>query len=199
MAPITTASNESNHQALMDKLDVYGVRKPFRNPNYRPAMRRNKNVRQIISETTRKQEASLLATQENSRTSTPMPDGSSAQTGEATPTASNQQQPNLAQASQNLSTFVREKNALEKSAQQNGTSAPQPPLTIQYTSIESAPSLHPSSQRHYCDITGLPAPYTDPKSRLRYRNGEIFGVVRTLGQHSTENYLAARGAHTVLK
>lgn len=192
MAPITQASDESNHQALMDKLDVFGVRKSYRNPKWNPPQRRNKNVRQIISETARKQEASLLATQDNSRKSTPQPEGSSAPTGEATPIASKPSQPNLAKADQDLSTFVREKNA------QNGTAA-MLPTTIAYTSIESAPSLNPSSQWHYCDITGLPAPYTDPKSRLRYHNGEIFNFVRSLGQHPTESYLAARGAHTVLK
>ena len=181
----------------MDKLDVYAVRKPFRNPNWKAAQRRNKNVRQIVSEAARKQEASLLATQENSRTSTPIPEGISTTTGDATPTAGNTPQPNLAQASQNLSTLVLEKNAQEKLAQ-NGLVAPLVP-SVSYTSIESAPSLHPSSQRHYCDITGLPAPYTDPKSRLRYYNGEVFAVARNLGQHLTESYLAARGAHTVLK
>ena len=68
-----------------------------------------------------------------------------------------------------------------------------------YTNIESAPSLHPASRRHYCDVTGLPAPYTDPKTRLRYHNGEVFGLVRTLGTQAAEGYLEARGAHTVLK
>ncbi len=47
---------------------------------------------------------------------------------------------------------------------------------LTYTNIESAPSFHPSSQKKYCDITGLPAPYTDPKTRLRYHNKEVFGT-----------------------
>ena len=68
-----------------------------------------------------------------------------------------------------------------------------------YTNIESAPSFHPSSQRRYCDITGLPAPYTDPKTRLRYHNKEVFGSIRTMPSNVTEGFLAARGAHTVLK
>ena len=68
-----------------------------------------------------------------------------------------------------------------------------------YTNIESAPSLHPASQKHYCDITGLPASYTDPKSRLRYVNKEVFDVVRTLPQGVAEKYLEARAAHVVLK
>ena len=68
-----------------------------------------------------------------------------------------------------------------------------------YTNIESAPSLHPAHQKPYCDITGLPAPYTDPKTRLRYHSKEVFGVVRTLPQGIAEKYLEARGAHVVLK
>ena len=68
-----------------------------------------------------------------------------------------------------------------------------------YTNIEAAPSLHPGRQKHYCDITGLPARYTDPKTRLRYHDKEIFGVVRTLPPGGQEGYLAARGAGVVLK
>ena len=197
MAPITQASDESNHQELMDKLDIYGVRKPFRNPNWRAAQRRNKNVRQIISEAARRNEASLQATQENSRLGTPTPESVNGATGSATPSVNGvESKPNLEKADQNLSRL-----ALEQSAQQvrGDRAAPNPPPSISYTNIESGPSLHPSSQRRYCDITGIPALYTDPKSKLRYHDGEIFNLVRTLGQHSTEAYLSARGAHTVLK
>ncbi|PSS12331.1 hypothetical protein M430DRAFT_36489 [Amorphotheca resinae ATCC 22711] len=98
-------------------------------------------------------------------------------------------QPNLAQASRNLSKLV-----LEKNMRSNGfSSAP----SATYTNIESAPSL--AHTKHYCDITGLPAPYTDPKTRLRYHDKEVFGLIRTLGQGVAEQYLETRGAHTVLK
>lgn len=170
MAPITSLSTEDNHDELMNKLDIYSVRKPFRNPSWKAAQRRNKNVKQIISEATRR-EASLLATQNNSGVSTPANDVHMTGTTE----------PSISQAAQ--------------LAQDSAMKGP----AVTYTNIESAPSLHPSSQRRYCDITGLPAPYTDPKTRLRYHNGEIFGVIRTLGQGSAEAYLAARAAHTVLK
>ena len=183
MAPITQASDESNHQALLDQLDLFAVRKPFRNSHWRPPQRRNKNVKQIISEATRK-EASVMATQNNSGISTPMPQGS-------TPGAEDGAPSNIAQAAQSLSTMVLEKS-LAGNMPSNGPAAT-------YTNIESAPSLHPSSQRHYCDITGLSAPYTDPKTRLRYHDKEIFALIRTLPQNAAEDFLAARGAHTVLK
>ena len=72
-------------------------------------------------------------------------------------------------------------------------------MSVTYTNIESAPSLHPNSQKKYCDVTGLPTSYTDPKTRLRYFNSEIYNYVRSMPQGVTEGYLAARGAHTVLK
>jgi len=166
MAPLTSGADEKTHQALLHKLDMYSVHKSFRSPSWKPPQRRNKTLKQLIGEATRK-EASVMATQNNSGISTP------------TSVAP------MAQAAQRLSTLVLERN---------GT-GPAPT----YTNIESAPSFHPSSQKKYCDITGLPAPYTDPKTRLRYHNKEVFGTIRTMPQNVLEGYLAARGAHTVLK
>lgn len=180
------------HQQLIDQLDINSLRKPFRNLHWRPNQRRNKNIKAIIGDAVRK-EASLMPTQDNSGTATPFVDESVISTdGDNTPsvsTAESTQQPNLAQASRNLSKLV-----LEKNMRSNGMlNAP----NATYTNIESAPSLaHP---KHYCDITGLPAPYTDPKTRLRYHDKEVFGVIRTLGPGVAEQYLEARGAHTVLK
>ena len=192
MAPLTTASDEKTHQALLDKLDIHAISKPFRNPHWKPPQRRNKNLKQIIGEASRK-EASVMATQNNSGISTPALPHSEGITGNATPLGNVGRPPNIAQAAQSLSTLVLEKNG-RAAAGGNGTG---PAAT--YTNIESAPSFHPSSQKKYCDITGLPAPYTDPKTRLRYHNKELYGTIRTMPQNVSEAYLAARGAHTVLK
>ncbi|PYI03098.1 hypothetical protein BO78DRAFT_208102 [Aspergillus sclerotiicarbonarius CBS 121057] len=187
MAPQTPAEAE-NHQALLDRLDIAHVPRPFRNPNWRPSQRRNKNVKQLISESSRK-EASVMATQSNSGATTPLPATSASTEGSQTP-ADGTPRTNIAQAAQNLSTLV-----LEKNARAAFTSGP----AVTYTNIESAPSLHPSQQTRYCDITGLPAPYTDPKTRLRYHDKEVFSVIRTLGQGVPESYLELRAAHVVLK
>lgn len=192
MAPLTAASDEKTHQALLDKLDIHATEKPFRNPNWKPPQRRNKNLKQILGEASRK-EASVMATQNNSGQSTPAIQASEAMTGNATPLGAAGRQPNIAQAAQSLSTLVLEKNG-RAAAAANG-SGPVPT----YTNIEAAPSFHPSSQKKYCDITGLPAPYTDPKTRLRYHNKELYGTIRTMPQNVYEAYLAARGAHTILK
>ena len=190
MAPVTPSTDDS-HQQLLDQLDLTLVSRPFRNAQWRPSQRRNKNIKQIIAEASRK-EASVLATQDNSGTSTPQPQNSAMGTGGVTPMRTNGTvlHPNIAQAAQSLSTLV-----LERNLQASVSSGP----TATYTNIESAPSLHPAHQKHYCDITGLPAAYTDPKTRLRYHNKEVFGLVRTLPQGVAEKYLEARGAHVVLK
>lgn len=192
MAP-STPNAEDSHQHLLDRLDLTLKPRPFRNPNWKPSQRRNKNLKQIISEASRK-EVSVIPTQNNSGSSTPLlPQCSSIGTGAATPVPANGTttiHSNIAQAARNLSTMV-----LERNLQASISSGP----IATYTNIESAPSLHPAHQKHYCDITGLPAPYTDPKTRLRYHNKEVFDQVRTLSQSVEESYLGARGAHVVLK
>ncbi|KAK7544670.1 YL1 nuclear protein C-terminal domain-containing protein [Phyllosticta citribraziliensis] len=184
MAPLSHNRTEYDHNALLEKLDMFRVRKPFRNPNWKPPQRRNKNIKQIISEAQRK-EASVMATQNNSGSSTPAVNLGMNNGGTGAGTPANGANANIAQAAQNLSAMVAK----------GGNVSNGPAVT--YTNVEAPPSLQ--VKRKYCDITGLPSKYTDPKTRLRYHNSEVFGIIRTMGQSVTENYLAARGAHTVLK
>ncbi|KAF7713960.1 Chromatin-remodeling complex subunit C [Penicillium ucsense] len=189
MAPAVSTKDDEAHQQLLSQLDIAALPKPFRNPHWKPSTRRNKNVKAIISETSRK-EASQLATQTNSGAMTPVATDTMSTDGTKTPADGPGKNTNIAQAAQNLSTLVLEKNA--RAMYPSGPA-------VTYTNIESAPSLDPANKRHYCDITGLPGPYTDPKTRLRYHNKEIFGVIRNLSQGVPESYLEARGAHTILK
>ncbi|KAJ7248230.1 hypothetical protein B0H12DRAFT_1123693, partial [Mycena haematopus] len=66
-----------------------------------------------------------------------------------------------------------------------------------YTSIEAPPSLLPP--RHYCDITGLEAPYTDPATKLRYHDKSIYELTKGLSASSVKEYLAARGVNSIVK
>lgn len=212
MAPITTASNEETHAALLDTLDMYKISKPFRNPNWRPPQRRNKNLKQILSEAQRAQQ-SMLNTQQNSGASTPVVPAET--DGEMTPRPGGLN-PNPAQASQDLSRLVLEKNMKlhpphhqqqSQQQQQNGgvsgmltpSYVPAMPLgpSVTYTSIAAAPSLKP--KKKYCDITGLPAKYKDPKTGLYYYNAEVYAVVKGLATYQIQEYLGQRGAGTVLK
>lgn len=185
MAPITTASNDETHAALLDTLDMHKIHKPFRNPNWKPPQRRNKNLKQILSEAHRAQQ-SIINTQQNSGASTPQPPADGSNTSSLNP--------NPETASIDLGRLV-----LEKNAKQNTGSAPPAGMipSVTYTSIAAAPSLKP--KKKYCDITGLPAKYKDPKSGLYYYNAEIYAVVKGLSTTQVQEYLAARGANTILK
>ncbi|KAK4126242.1 hypothetical protein N657DRAFT_299671 [Parathielavia appendiculata] len=192
---------QAAHQALMEQLDIHSIHKTFRNPQWRPNIRRNKNIKTILGDASRK-EASVIATpQDDSGAATPAPRDDDGLSTSGTSTPANPSaggtpnlQPNLAQASRSLSKLVLEKSLIASSKPANGaSSAP----TATYTNIESAPSLAPL--KHYCDVTGLPAPYMDPKTRMRYHNREVFAMIRNLPQGVGEQFLEARGAHTVLK
>lgn len=150
--------------------NIANVPKPFKNPDWKPSSRRNKTVKQILAEEARK-EASTLASQAQSGTATPV-NGATAHSD------------NLAMA------------ILDKNAHAAGT----PPTTkpvVTYMSLDAPPSVKP--KKKYCDITGLRANYTDPKTGLQYHDKEIFQVVRSLPQGVPEQYLEARNANTVLK
>ena len=49
---------------------------------------------------------------------------------------------------------------------------------LQWSDIDAPPSLLP--QKKYCDITGLEGKYTDPKTKLRFHNSEVYAVIQTL-------------------
>lgn len=183
MAPITSASTDDTHAQLLNTLDLASLPRPFRAAGERRGFRvtgkRNKTVKTILSEATRAQHAA--STSNNSGTSTPRAGAIAA-----------------AAAAGTLRTVVPPAAPALSSALLQARGAPARP-TSSYTSLEAGPSLHPSSARRYCDLTGLPAPYTDPKSRLRYACAEVFAVLRTLPGSTAEMYLAARGAAVVLR
>ncbi|XP_024393955.1 protein EIN6 ENHANCER isoform X1 [Physcomitrium patens] len=66
-----------------------------------------------------------------------------------------------------------------------------------YVSIEAPPSMYPAKK--YCDITGFEAPYTDPRTKLRYSNAEVFKKIRFLPDEQIQGYLSLRNAAVVLK
>lgn len=181
------------HQQLIEQLDIHAIHKNFRNANWRPNQRRNKNLKAIVGDASRREASALATPQDVSGGATPADDGLST-SGTSTPAMSSNDNnpPNLAQASRSLSKLV-----LEKSLKPPGGAAAAAAPSATYTNIESAPSL--AHSKHYCDVTGLPAPYLDPKTRMRYHNKEVFGLIRTLPQTSAELFLEARSAHTVLK
>ena len=193
------AQQKLAHQKLLEERDIFHIQKTFRNPRWKPNQRRNKNIKTILGDA-QKREASAIATpQGESGDLTPAANEESGSTSATESSTSANAGPNLAQASSSLSKLVLEKNLKNApGAVPSGSSvamASAPAAT--YTNIESAPSM--TCNKRFCDITGLPAPYVDPKTRLRYHNKEVYTHIRSLPPGAAEGYLEARGAHTILK
>ncbi|XP_061676282.1 INO80 complex subunit C [Syngnathoides biaculeatus] len=65
-----------------------------------------------------------------------------------------------------------------------------------YYNIDAPPSLKPSKK--YSDISGLPANYTDPQTKLRFTSTEEFSYIRLLPTDVVTGYLALRKATCVV-
>ncbi|ORX59061.1 hypothetical protein BCR36DRAFT_342771 [Piromyces finnis] len=66
-----------------------------------------------------------------------------------------------------------------------------------YMNIEAPPSVYP--RKKYCDITGLKAIYTDPKSGLRYYDSTVYKYIQEQTQSTLQGYLGLRNAAVNLK
>lgn len=182
------------HQQLLEELDIHAIHKTFRSSTWKPNQRRNKNLKAIVGDASKREASALATPADGSGAATPSRDDGLSTSGTSTPATTGNGSsagPNLAQASNSLSKLV-----LEKSLKPPGVIGGTTPAAT-YTNIESAPSL--AHSKRYCDVTGLPAPYFDPKTRMRYHNKEVFALIRSLPQSTAELYLEARGAHTILK
>lgn len=71
------------------------------------------------------------------------------------------------------------------------------PSLPSFINIDAPPSMRPTKK--YCDITGLPAKYTDPKTKVRYATTEAFRFERNLPEHKIEEYLGLRAAQTRIR
>ncbi|XP_041649591.1 INO80 complex subunit C isoform X1 [Cheilinus undulatus] len=65
-----------------------------------------------------------------------------------------------------------------------------------YFSIDTPPSLLPAKK--YSDISGLPANYTDPQTKLRFTSSEEFSYIRLLPTDVVTGYLALRKATCIV-
>ncbi|XP_056142817.1 INO80 complex subunit C [Lampris incognitus] len=65
-----------------------------------------------------------------------------------------------------------------------------------YYNIDAPPSLKPAKK--YSDISGLPANYTDPKTKLRFASSQEFSYIRFLSSDVVTGYLALRKATCIV-
>lgn len=67
---------------------------------------------------------------------------------------------------------------------------------VHYSSVNAPPSFRPPEK--FSDLSGLPAPYTDPQTRLRYANKDEYATIIDLPMDITAGYLALRGATSIV-
>lgn len=72
-----------------------------------------------------------------------------------------------------------------------------PASAATYVNIDAAPSMVPTKK--YCDVTGLPAKYTDPVTKMRFVSKEAFRLARNLPDHKVQEFLGLRHAQTRIK
>jgi hypothetical protein len=63
-----------------------------------------------------------------------------------------------------------------------------------YASVRAPASVLPATK--YCDLTGLPTCFTDPKTKLHFVDSATFQRIRQLNQEAINRILAKRGADT---
>ena len=64
-------------------------------------------------------------------------------------------------------------------------------------SITAPPSMLPAKK--YCDMTGLEARYTCPRTRMRYCNKAVYQAIQDLPEGGEQGFLALRKAAIKLK
>mmetsp|Transcript_8312 Transcript_8312/g.24920 ORF Transcript_8312/g.24920 Transcript_8312/m.24920 type:complete len:139 (-) Transcript_8312:71-487(-) len=72
-----------------------------------------------------------------------------------------------------------------------------PPGKANWSNIEVGPSFTP--KKKYSDISGLEAPYTDPKTKLRYANSVEYKQITSMPYELVQATLALRGANVVFR
>lgn len=65
-----------------------------------------------------------------------------------------------------------------------------------YCNIDAPPSMKPAKK--YSDISGLPANYTDPQTKLRFASTEEFSYIRQLPTDVVTGYLTLRKATCIV-
>ncbi|XP_018580105.1 INO80 complex subunit C [Anoplophora glabripennis] len=73
---------------------------------------------------------------------------------------------------------------------------PWPEEAVHYSAINAPPSFKPPEK--FSDLSGLPAPYTDPQTRLRFANKDEYATIVDLPMDITAGYLALRGATSIV-
>lgn len=170
-APIDGAGSATHTPTLAEQLSFLHYPRPFKNPNYTKNLnRRTKNLKTVLTQERERERAE----RERRR-------------------LEKEEQERKADDAMDVDTT---NNANEEKTSTSHSVVLDEDIPT-YTSIEAPPSLLPP--RHYCDITGLEAPYTDPRTGLRYHDKSVYELIKGLSPSVAKDYLAARGVNPVVK
>mmetsp|Transcript_13753 Transcript_13753/g.50076 ORF Transcript_13753/g.50076 Transcript_13753/m.50076 type:complete len:175 (-) Transcript_13753:1709-2233(-) len=94
------------------------------------------------------------------------------------------------------------KSSLSKSRSRNNStvnlmSAANADHQLRYLAMQAPPSAYPAKK--YCDLTGFEAPYTEPKSKIRYAAADLYPNVRALPEQQVKALLALRNVESGLR
>lgn len=76
-------------------------------------------------------------------------------------------------------------------------SQPTPAKECCYSAIEAPPTVFPPG--HFCDVTGLAAKYTDPRTGLRFASVQTFALINGMAHETAQGYLRLRGAASIIR
>ncbi|KAM6497306.1 hypothetical protein JOM56_007779 [Amanita muscaria] len=174
---------------LAEQLSYMHLPRPFKNPHYnKNANRRAKNLKAVLSQERERERAERERRRLLKQGEIEM---------ELDPTgASEDRAPDETTMDVDPDTSQAVKQDLEATEVSKPAGAVEEEVPA-YTSIEAPPSVWPP--RHYCDITGLEAPYTDPATGLRFHDTSVYQLIKGLSTSTAKEYLAARGVSTVVK
>ncbi|KAI8449868.1 YL1 nuclear protein C-terminal domain-containing protein [Phakopsora pachyrhizi] len=166
----STNGENSNSPSLADTLSYSLTPKPFKDEKKKHGPRRNKTLKQIL--TAERLRANQVLNMKNSAEGDVEMSGFEDQSNGNNSNNVNSNFNDQQQQQQQLPTSNSKKSKKEALPIVN------PDVNyITYMTIEAPPSVIPP--RKYCDVTGLEAPYVDPKTRLRYHNSEVYELIKT--------------------
>ncbi|KAK2463944.1 hypothetical protein APHAL10511_003995 [Amanita phalloides] len=187
--------------SLAEQLSYMHLARPFKNPNYtKNVNRRAKNLKAIISQEREREKADRelrrLFRQGKVDAQTPPTAPNTFKTTTTAVVEKRQQGGDAMDVDAGAKVVVKSEAAIG-APRQAGVVEDGAEEIPTYTSIEAPPSIWPP--KHYCDITGLEAPYTDPATGLRFHDKSIYELIKGLSTSTAKEYLSARGVSTVVK
>ncbi|KAI6044585.1 hypothetical protein EDC04DRAFT_2889653 [Pisolithus marmoratus] len=187
-------------QTLAEQLSFLHYPRPFKNPNYtKNVNRRTKNLKTVLTQERERERAERDRRRQEKEEQERMADDAM----DVDTTDNPNKEKNSVSSSSRSAALDEDVPTCEYTVTRNlsrifvGADIRNGSVLLADTSIEAPPSLLPP--RHYCDITGLEAPYTDPRTGLRYHDKSVYELIKGLSPSVAKDYLAARGVNPIVK